>query len=219
MDEEGKVIPIYKPKGMTSFAALKKVRNLLCIKKIGHAGTLDPLAEGVLILLTDSKTKLMGEFLKFEKEYIATVQFGISSPSDDLETKPIVVAEHLTLTEEKLREKLTEFIGEVEQIPPSFSATWVNGKRSYELARKGKSVTLKPKRVLIKTIELLSFELPYAKLKIVCSSGTYIRSLVRDLGNSLGIGAVLVDLVRTRIGSYTLEDAIRIEEIKRVVAV
>ncbi|MGC8654235.1 MAG: tRNA pseudouridine(55) synthase TruB [Candidatus Kryptoniota bacterium] len=218
MSEEGRVIPVYKPKGMTSFAALRRVRNLLGIKKIGHAGTLDPLAEGLLILLTERKTRLMEEFLKLEKEYVAELQFGISSPSHDLETNPVTVAENLTLTEDNLRQTLAEFVGEIDQIPPSFSATWVNGKRSYELARKGKYVTLKPKKVLIKQIELLSFELPYARLRIVCSSGTYIRSLVRDIGNRLGIGAVLVDLVRTRIGTYTLEDAKRIEEIKQVAA-
>lgn len=218
MNEEGRVIPIYKPRGMTSFAALRKVKNLLGVKKIGHAGTLDPLAEGLLILLTYGKTRLMKEFLKLEKEYVATIEFGITSPSHDLETATVNVVEKLALTREELLEALKGFLGEIEQIPPSYSATWVNGTRSYQLARKGEYVALKPKRVLIKQIELMSFELPYAKIKIICSSGTYVRSLARDIGNTLGTGAVLVDLVRTRIGTYTLENAIRIEELEKVLA-
>lgn len=208
------IIAVYKPKGMTSFEVVRRVRRELRIKKVGHAGTLDPLAEGLLILLTGKKTKMMESFLRMDKEYVATLRLGVVSKSHDLETELVEQAVGLPASDEEIRPVLTRFTGEIEQVPPDYSAAWVDGKRAYHLARRGVEFELKPKVVRISAIEVVSYSPPLLKLRIVCSSGTYIRSLARDIGYELGCGSVLEELVRTRIGSYRVEDAIRLDELK-----
>ncbi len=209
------IIPVYKPKGLTSFEVVRRVRRELNLKKIGHSGTLDPLAEGLLILLTGSETKSMTGFLKLDKEYLATLRLGVVSKSHDLETELVERASSVEdITSDRIDEVLRKFTGKIEQVPPDFSATWVNGKRAYKLARKGVKPDLKPKLVTVDEIRAEKIALPMIQLRIVCSSGTYVRSLARDIGEELGCGAVLTDLVRTRIGSYKIEEAVRIEELR-----
>ena len=206
------ILAFYKPKGMTSFEVVRRVKRELGLRKVGHAGTLDPLAEGLLIILTGSKTKMMESFLKMEKEYLATLRLGVTSRSHDLETEIVERASEISFSEEELARVLSRFTGKIEQVPPDFSATWVDGKRAYHLARKGVEFELKPKPVVISEISVESYTSPILKIRVVCSSGTYIRSLARDIGDDLGCGAVLVGLVRTRIGAYRAEDALRLED-------
>ncbi len=210
--EQDAVLPIYKPRGMTSFGMVRTVRNQLNLRKVGHAGTLDPLAEGLLIILTGKKTKLMGEFLKMDKEYHATLQLGVESSSHDLETGVTERVKDLDLSLAQLEDALKKFTGRIEQVPPAYSAKWLDGKRAYRLARQNVGFELKPKLVTIEKIEIQSFNCPFVDLRVVCSSGTYIRSLARDIGTELGCGAVLAKLIRTRIGTYTVEAAIRLED-------
>lgn len=170
--DQGSILPVYKPAGMTSFKIVQLVRNQLKIKKVGHAGTLDPLAEGLLIVLTGNKTKLMDDFLKLNKEYVATLHFGVVSKSHDLETEVTERVRNLMLTVADLEEVSKKFCGRIEQVPPSYSAKWVNGKRAYSLARQNVGFELKPKSVTINRISVESFSLPFAELRIECSSGT-----------------------------------------------
>lgn len=211
--ESGEIIPIYKPRGITSFAVVRQIRQSMNAKKVGHAGTLDPLAEGLLIVLTGKKTKLMNDFLKFDKEYSATFRLGMTSKSFDLETEVIEQAAVPDLTVSRIEEVLRKYTGKFEQLPPEFSAAWVGGKRAYHLARRGLEVKLKPKSVSISRLDIQSFVPPTLEVSVVCSSGTYIRSLARDIGQDLGCGAVLTRLVRTRIGPYTLANANRFDDV------
>jgi tRNA pseudouridine55 synthase len=212
--EGGSIIAVYKPKGMTSFEVVRRVRNELKLKKVGHAGTLDPLAEGLLILLTGSKTKLMESILKLDKEYQATLRLGVTSKSHDLETELVIQSIDVAFPEARIEEALAKFTGTIEQVPPDYSAAWVDGKRAYNLARRGVEFELKPKKVTISEIAIVSFAPPFLKLRVACSSGTYIRSIARDIGDELACGAVLTELVRTRIGTYKAEDAVGIDDLK-----
>ncbi|MGO9482526.1 MAG: tRNA pseudouridine(55) synthase TruB [Candidatus Kryptoniota bacterium] len=225
--EIGEIVPVYKPRGMTSFEVVRRFRNELskigsnsvpnsarALRKVGHAGTLDPLAEGLLIILTGRCTKLMADFLKLDKEYLATIKLGVTSKSFDLETEVVERTSGVNFSEERINEALRKFSGSIEQVPPDYSAAWVNGERAYHLARSGVDFELKPKTVVINEIKIESCLLPFVKLRIVCSSGTYVRSLARDIGEELGCGAILTELVRTRIGSYKVEDAIKLDELK-----
>lgn len=216
--ETGGIIPVYKPKGMTSFEVVRRVRNELKVRKVGHAGTLDPLAEGLLILLIGSKTKLMDDFLKLNKEYLAVLKLGFSSKSYDLETNVVEQTSDLSFSEDRIREILKKYTGKIEQVPPEYSATWIGGKRAYNLARRGVKFELKPKSVTIYEIKIESYLTPFLKLTVSCSSGTYVRSLVRDIGDDLGCGAVLTELVRTRIGPYKAEEAVKLDEMRMRVA-
>lgn len=200
-----------KPYGWTSFALVAKVRYMLCRKmgvrklKVGHAGTLDPLATGVLVMCTGKATKRIDELQAHTKEYVATLQLGATTPSYDLE-KPIDAyypTEHITRA--LVEETLKRFVGTIEQIPPAFSACKVNGDRAYDLARKGKEVSLKPKTLVIDELELLNCALPEIQIRVVCSKGTYIRALARDIGEALGSGAHLTALRRTRVGEVKVE--------------
>ena len=220
-DRGGEIIPVYKPKGMTSFEVVRIVRHELKQRwntgrreKVGHAGTLDPLAEGLLILLTGSKTKTMNEFLKLDKEYHATFRLGVTSKSYDLETEVVEQTCNIHFSQQRLIETLKKFTGRIEQVPPEHSATWVGGKRAYHLARRGIGFELRPKTITISEMKLVSFEPPFLEIVIVCSSGTYVRSLARDIGEELGCGAVLTELVRTRIGTYEIENAIKLDELR-----
>lgn len=207
-----------KPYEWTSFGLVAKVRYLLCKRlgvkklKVGHAGTLDPLATGVLLVCTGKATKRIEELQAHTKEYVATLRLGATTPSFDLE-KP-VDAEYPTehITREMVEETLNRFVGMIEQVPPVFSACKVNGSRAYDLARKGEEVELKAKTLVIDEMELLRCELPEIVIRVVCSKGTYIRALARDIGVALKSGAHLTALRRTRIGAVRVEDCLKLDD-------
>ena len=216
----GEILYFDKPLKWTSFNLVAKVRWMLCQRlgvkklKVGHAGTLDPLATGVLIVCTGHATKRIDELQAGTKEYIATLQLGATTPCFDLE-KPIdqtYPTDHITL--ELIQEILPRFKGRIEQVPPAFSACKVDGHRAYKLARKGEEVELKPKELIIDELEILSFdaEQMQLQLRIVCSKGTYIRALARDIGQALQSGAHLIGLRRTRVGDVTVEQCMQIED-------
>ena len=205
--EEGAVLLLDKPLTWTSFDVVRKVKNTLRPRKIGHAGTLDPLATGLLILCTGKKTKEIDQIQAQEKEYEGTFRLGQTTPSFDLETPVDAEQPYAHLTEAEIRAAAAAFLGKIEQTPPVFSAVKVGGKRAYELARQGQEAEIKAKTVEIKFFELTRIALPEIDFRVVCSKGTYIRSLARDLGAALGCGAHLTRLVRTRIGEYRLADA------------
>jgi len=215
----GEILVLNKPLDWTSFDLVQKVRNMLCrhlkIKKlkIGHAGTLDPKATGVMVLCSGKLTKQIDEIQADEKEYIALLKFGATTPSFDLETEENEQFETRHITRESVENILPLFVGAIEQVPPVYSAIKVDGKRAYQFARKGKEVELKSKMLVIKEIELLRFELPEIELRIVCSKGTYIRALARDIGAALGSGAYLIGLRRTRIGDYTIDKSLNLTEL------
>lgn len=209
--KEGEILLIHKPIGWTSFDVVKKVRYLLGKAKTGHAGTLDPLASGLLILCTYSKTKEINTIQDAPKEYICEFEIGKTTPSIDLETAFNSETDWKHISESDVIEACNKFVGTIEQVPPIFSAIWVDGKRAYKLAREGKEVELKKRFVAITSLEILKIELPTVEIKINCSKGTYVRSLVRDIGENLGVGAYMKGLVRTKIGDYLLENAYTID--------
>ena len=214
--KEGEVLFFNKPLGWTSFKVVGHIRYHICRRmkvkklKVGHAGTLDPLATGVMIVCTGKATKRIEEFQYHTKEYIATIQLGATTPSYDLEHEIDATYPTEHITREKIEEALKQFLGEIHQIPPAFSACKVDGARAYDLARKGQEVELKPKLLAIDEIELLACDLEKMEIKIrvVCSKGTYIRALARDIGEALHSGAHLTGLVRTRVGEVKLEDCL-----------
>lgn len=216
--KEGEVLYFDKPLRWTSFAVVNKIRYHISRKlgvkkiKVGHAGTLDPLATGVMIICTGKATKRIEEFQYHTKEYIATLQLGATTPSYDLEKEIDATYPTEHITREMVEEVLQQFKGIIEQIPPAFSACKVDGKRAYDLARKGDEVELKPKTLVIDEIELLECNLPEIKIRVVCSKGTYIRALARDIGEALQSGAHLTGLIRTRVGEVRLEDCMQVED-------
>ncbi len=209
--DEGELLLVDKPKGWTSFDVVAKLRGAIRIKKIGHAGTLDPLATGLLILCTGKWTKKIDSYQAEEKEYEGTINFSSTTPTYDSESEPDVLFEYQHLSAEQIREAATGFSGMIEQYPPVYSAVKIKGQRAYELARKGKEVEMKPRQVEIKEFEITRVELPEVDFRVVCSKGTYIRSLAHDLGKKLGGGAHLSRLVRTRIGEFHLREARSLE--------
>jgi tRNA pseudouridine55 synthase len=215
--EEGQVLLFNKPLYWTSFDLVNKVRiiirSTLGIKKIkvGHAGTLDPLASGLMIICTGRDTKKIDEFRDLDKEYVATIHLGATTPSFDLETQTDHKYPTEHITEDLVRNVLNEFIGEQMQVPPMFSAKLIESKRAYEYARKGIEKTLEPVAIYFREIELLSFDLPEIKIRVVCSKGTYIRSFARDAGMALASGGYLSALERTAIGSFHVRNAYDIE--------
>lgn len=208
-----KIWLINKPYNWTSFDVVNKLRSVLKIKKIGHAGTLDPLATGLLIICTGKMTKQIESFMGFEKEYTGTLILGQTSPSHDLETELSEKSDISHVTEEMILEATRPLTGKINQLPPLHSAIKIGGKRAYSYARKGKEINLTPRLVEVSEFTITKVSLPQVEFKIVCSKGTYIRSLVRDVGQIIGVGAYLSQLCRTRIGSYRLEDSIQIEEV------
>lgn len=214
---EGEVLYFDKPLKWTSFAVVNKVRYLLSKKlgikkiKVGHAGTLDPLATGVMIICTGKATKRIEEFQYHTKEYVATLCLGATTPSYDLEKEIDATYPTEHITRELVEETLKKFVGTIEQIPPSFSACKISGERAYELARKGEEVNLKPKTLVIDEIELLDYQLPTIQIRVVCSKGTYIRALARDIGEALHSGAHLTGLIRTRVGNIRLSDCLLVD--------
>jgi tRNA pseudouridine55 synthase len=209
--EEGKVVLIDKPLRWTSFDVIRKIRNLIRIKKVGHAGTLDPLATGLLIVCTGRFTKKINEYMAQEKEYTGTFTLGATTVSYDLEQEPENFKPFDHITEEQIKSAAIQFTGEILQVPPAHSAIQINGKRVYELARQGKEVVIEPRRVIVSEFEITKIELPLVYFRIVCSTGTYIRSLASDMGKVLGCGAYLSNLCRTRIGDFNLENAMTME--------
>lgn len=209
---EGQVLLINKPLRWTSFDIIQKIRNIIRIRKVGHAGTLDPLATGLLIVCTGKFTKRINEYMAKEKEYTGSFTLGATTPTYDLESEPVDFKQFDQLTEPQIREATKSFIGEILQIPPAHSAIKVDGKRVYELARQGKDVKLEPRKVTVREFEITSIELPLVYFRVTCSTGTYIRSLANDFGEVLGCGAYLSSLCRTRIGEFWVKDALTIEE-------
>ncbi|WP_019947071.1 tRNA pseudouridine(55) synthase TruB [Hymenobacter aerophilus] len=212
--ETGEVLLVDKPLTWSSFDVVRKVKNALRIRKIGHAGTLDPLATGLLILCTGKKTKQIDLIQAQQKEYTGTFRLGQTTPSFDLETPVDAEQPYEHLTEADIRAAVAQFVGEITQTPPLYSAVKVNGERAYEVARRGEEAVIKSKQVTIAEFELTRIELPEIDFRISCSKGTYIRSLARDLGAALGCGAHLTKLVRTRIGEYRLANALTMEQIQ-----
>ncbi len=214
----GEVLAIYKPYTWTSFQIVNKVRyhlsRQLKVKrfKVGHAGTLDPLATGVLLVCTGKATKRIEELQSHTKEYVAEMMLGATTPSFDMEHPVNATFPHENITEEMVKDVLGKFIGDIAQRPPLFSACKVDGKRAYDLARKGSEMELAPKQVRIDEIELLECDLPRIKVRVVCGKGTYIRSLARDIGEALDSGAYLTSLTRTRVGEFKVEQCIDPEE-------
>lgn len=214
---EGAVLLIDKPLEWTSFDAVRKVRYLVKTKKVGHAGTLDPLATGLLIICTGKFTKKINEYMAQEKEYTGTFTLGATTPTYDLESVSENFKPYKHLTEEEIGAATQDFIGEIDQAPPIHSAIKKDGKRVYELARRGVDVKLEPRKITIKEFEVDASALPLVKFRVVCSTGTYIRSLANDFGEALGCGAYLSSLCRTRIGDFLLEDAFSIADFEKAI--
>ncbi len=212
MDERNEVILIDKPLKWTSFDVVNKIRWAGKYKKVGHAGTLDPLATGLLILCTGKKTKEIDTYQAQEKEYTGTLVLGKTTPSVDLETEFDAEFPTEHITKEAINQAVTQLSGIIEQIPPAHSAIKINGKRAYESARKGEEVIIKSRQVEVKEFEIDSVYFPEIYFRIVCSKGTYIRSLVRDFGKLVDSGAYMSSLRRTRIGNFKIENALTIDQ-------
>ena len=215
---EGEILYIDKPLHWSSFDAVKRVRGIMARRlkikkmKVGHAGTLDPLATGVMIVCTGKATKRIDELQAHTKEYVATIALGATTPSFDLETEIDATYPTEHITREMVEEVLKKFTGRIEQLPPAFSACKIDGKRAYKMARKGKEVELKAKILVIDEIELLEYSQQSIVVRVVCSKGTYIRALARDIGAALNSGGHLTALRRTRVGDVKVEDCLSVEQ-------
>ena len=220
----GEIICIDKPRGWTSFDAVKRVRGAILRRlkvkkfKVGHAGTLDPLATGVMIVTTGRATKRIEELQAGVKEYVAIVALGATTPSFDLETEIDATYPIDHITRELVKSTLRTFHGPIEQIPPAYSACKIEGQRAYDLARRGETVELKPKLLVIDEIELIEYSPEEITIRVVCSKGTYIRALARDIGAALGSGAHLTALRRTRVGDFTLADCLPPDRVAAIIA-
>ncbi len=215
--EQGQVLLINKPFEWTSFDVVRKIRGMVRIRKVGHAGTLDPLATGLLILCTGKFTKRINEYMSQEKEYTGTITLGAMTATYDLESEPQDFKPYEQISRAEVDLATKKFIGEILQVPPAHSAIKKDGKRVYELARKGIEVVLEPRRIMISEFEITSFQLPVIVFRVVCSTGTYIRSLTHDFGKELGCGGYLSSLCRTRIGSFTLDQSMKMEEAEKYI--
>jgi tRNA pseudouridine55 synthase len=215
--DEGRVLLIDKPLHWTSFDAVRKVRNLVRTKKVGHAGTLDPLASGLLIICTGKFTKQINNYMAQEKEYTGTITLGAITPTYDLESDPIEELPFAHITKQQLLDAAATLTGDIMQVPPIHSAIKKEGKRVYELARKGIDVKLEPRPVTIKEFEISSDALPVVGFRVVCTTGTYIRSLANDFGRTLGCGGYLSSLRRTRIGNFHVNDAYTMEAFEQMI--
>lgn len=215
---EGKVLLVDKPLHWTSFDVVRKLRSILQIKKIGHAGTLDPLATGLLIVCTGKFTKKINEYMAKEKEYTGHFTFGAITPTYDLESEPEQFKDYVGLTEEIIKLTTQQFTGAIQQLPPVYSAIKKDGVALYELARKGVEIKLEPRSVTIHSFEITAINLPVVEFKVVCSTGTYIRSLANDFGAALGCGAYLSSLRRTRIGEFEVNESINLDGLMQQLA-
>jgi tRNA pseudouridine55 synthase len=212
---EGKVLLIDKPLDWTSFDMVRKVRHLTRVTKVGHAGTLDPLATGLLIICTGKYTKQINTYMGMIKTYTGSMVIGATTPTYDLESIPENFKSIEGITEDAIREATKPFIGEILQMPPQHSAIKKDGKRLYESARQGIEVKVDPRKIFIESFEITQINLPTITFKVVCSTGTYIRSLVKDFGDQLGVGAYMSGLRRTQIGNYTVADAMQWEDLEK----
>jgi tRNA pseudouridine55 synthase len=210
--DSGETILLDKPLNWTSFDVVSKVRNAVGVKKVGHAGTLDPMATGLLIVCTGKKTKAILTFQDLEKTYTGSILLGKKSKSMDLETELIGDEDISSIKDEDIYKVREMFVGNILQVPPMFSAIKFKGKSLYNMARKGKTIELKPREVSVSKFEILEIKKPYVKFEITCSKGTYIRSIANDFGEELGYGGVLSSLRRTAIGEYSVNDALSIDE-------
>ncbi|TDI94367.1 MAG: tRNA pseudouridine(55) synthase TruB [Caldithrix sp.] len=215
--ELGEILNINKPVGWTSFDVVKKIRGQLKIKKVGHAGTLDPFATGVLLVCTGRATKKVEELMNLKKEYIARIEFGKNTDSYDLTGTVLSEKDASNVTLDRICQHIEKFKGDVEQIPPMYSAVKVNGERLYKVARRGEVVERKPRKVTIYQMDILDFNNPFLELRIVCSRGTYIRTIANDLGEMLGCGAYLTALTRAGIGDFKLDDSFEVTDLIREV--
>jgi len=212
------ILLVNKPPGPTSHDIVDEVRKITDEHRVGHTGTLDPFAEGLLIVLVGREaTKRQAEFLKLDKEYIATLHLGAETDTDDITGFSLSYTHDRgqKITINDIERVIQKFIGEISQIPPDYSAIKIKGKKAYELARKGEKPKLEPRKIKIYNIKIINYEWPLLELKVQCSSGTYIRSLARDIGRELGCGAYLEKLIRTKIGKYSLKDAVTIDALRR----
>jgi tRNA pseudouridine55 synthase len=212
--EDGQVLLINKPYEWTSFDIIRKLRYILKIKKIGHAGTLDPLATGLLIVCTGKFTKRINDFMAQEKEYTGTITLGAVTPTFDLESEPVNNKDVSAITPDQIHAATAAFTGHILQVPPMHSAIKKDGKRVYELARRGETIELEPRKLFIKSFEITRIDMPVCSFKVVCSTGTYIRSLANDFGAALGCGGYLSSLCRTAIGGFRLEDALTMDQLE-----
>ncbi|MDW7679675.1 MAG: tRNA pseudouridine(55) synthase TruB [bacterium] len=214
--QAGAILNMNKPVGKTSFWVVKQVRSMVNTK-VGHAGTLDPFAEGVLLLCTGRATKQVSRLMKMPKIYVAEIRLGITTNTDDQTGEVVKQAPVPGVTHNELEKYLSEFTGEIEQVPPMFSAKKIQGKRLYKLARAGLVVERKPSTVYIEEISILNFQTELIKIRVKCSSGTYIRSLARDLGEKIGCGGHLHSLIRTSIGDYHNEDSLSVDQFSEII--
>jgi tRNA pseudouridine55 synthase len=212
---EGKVLLLDKPIGWTSFNMVQKVRHLTKVTKVGHAGTLDPLATGLLIICTGKFTKQINTYMGMTKEYTGTMVIGATTPTYDLESEPENFQSIDHITEAQIKAATKQFIGAILQMPPQHSAIKKDGKRLYESARQGIEVKVDPRPITIESFEITHIDLPKIDFKVVCSTGTYIRSLVKDFGDALGVGAYMSALRRTKIGAFNVEDAMQWENLQK----
>lgn len=217
--EEGGLLLINKDEGWTSFDIVRKIKYLLKIKKVGHAGTLDPLASGLVIVAVGKGTKLLNSIQNDDKQYVGNIKLGVTTPSYDRETEEENSIDISNLTNEQISENQKNFLGEIEQYPPVFSAVKFNGKRAYEFARKKIDIPLESRKVVVSKFDIINFDLPYLKFRIDVSKGFYVRSFAYDFGRKIGIPSYLYSLQRTRVGEFFLEDAIRIEDIPNFTAI
>ena len=209
--EAGKVILINKDLHWTSFDVVRKIRGALQIKKVGHAGTLDPLATGMLIVCSGKFTKKINEYMAQEKEYTGTITLGAVTPTYDAESEPEQLKDYSFVNDEMLHKATEQFIGHIQQLPPIYSAIKKDGVALYDLARRGDEVKLEPRNIFIKSFEITKIELPILRFKVICGTGTYIRSLANDYGAALGCGAYLSALCRTRIGEFGIDEAVKLD--------
>lgn len=210
------IINVNKPKGITSFDVIRKLRKILSLRKIGHTGTLDPLAEGVLLVCVGKATKLAQDIESHSKEYVAEFELGYKTDTYDIEGTVIDKVENFSVTKEKLLEVINTFLGNIKQIPPMYSAIKVNGQKLYDLARKGETIEREARDIFIESIELLEFDGKKAKIKCSVSKGTYIRSLIYDIGEKLGTFAVMTSLTRTKVGKETIDKSFTLSEIENL---
>ncbi len=212
------IIAVWKPKGPSSNQLLTQIKRLINIKKVGHAGTLDPLASGILVVaIGRQSTKLLSTEVKKEKEYLAKIKLGETSTTDDAEGQKTKWDVKKIPTLKDIKSTVKQFIGQIEQTPPIFSAIKISGKESYKLARKGEPVKLKPRPVLIKNIEILNFEYPFLEIKVTTGPGVYIRSLARDIGEKLNTGGFIAELERIRVGEFTKEKITSLEDLPALI--
>ena len=209
---EGEIILIDKPSGPTSFQIVNKIRKITGVRKVGHSGTLDPKASGLMIVCTGKKTKVMDEFINLNKTYSGIIKLGVTSPSMDLETECTAVPIPNDMSEENIRDIRDSFLGEIEQTPPMYSAVKVGGKKLYNLARKGKTIEREPRKIFIEKFEINKIDLPDIHFTITCSKGTFIRVIADDFGKKLESGAVLSELRRIGIGEFSVDEAFTINE-------